>query len=218
MEFRPASDSDFRFTKHQMILVGILTTLCVTARNDFLVYNCLLCEIELWKNGMQNMKHFYCDPSIIIDKNLLLQKRNEFFTKFCWWYDAKRGISKNHQNPGNYDECFQTMMMNHLSESAKWSLIAGNIYTTTINSSITNNNNIVSEENILKNTSASKEPSKVSSLRAINAKEVRKQNIAKRDNELKQNFEKKKNSTSTTTASSKLWPQHNESCSLIFPN
>lgn len=123
LEFCPDSADDHRYDKHQMILVGILTTLCVTARNDFLVYDTKLNAIQLWKNGMQLMRNFYCNRSIPVDKSLLMEKRNEFFGCYRWYYDPKRGIARNHQNPGNYSEDFRKS--DHLEETAKWKVGVG---------------------------------------------------------------------------------------------
>lgn len=123
LEFCPDSPDDQRFEKHQIVLVGILTTLCVTARNDFLVYDCKLGQMLLWKNGMQLMRNFYCNRSLVVDKPFLMKKRDDFFGKYRWYYDPKRGISKNHQNPGNYAEMYKKA--NHLEETAKWTVLIG---------------------------------------------------------------------------------------------
>ena len=127
LEYVPQAPSDTRYTKHQLILVGILTTLCVTARNDFIILNTAVGktggEIELWKDALKYMKCFFCCPEVNVDKNFLIVKRDEFFSKGQWWYDPKRGIARNHQNPSNYSEKYRSA--NHLEESAKWKIGVG---------------------------------------------------------------------------------------------
>lgn len=127
LEYVPQAPNDTRYSKHQLILVGILTTLCVSARNDFLILNKAVGktggEIELWKDALKYMKCFFCCPEVSVDKNFLITKRNEFFSKGQWWYDPKRGIARNHQNPSNYSEKYRSA--NHLEESAKWKIGVG---------------------------------------------------------------------------------------------
>ena len=53
----------------------------------------------------------------------MIVKRDEFFSKGQWWYDPKRGIARNHQNPSNYSEKYRSA--NHLEESAKWKIGVG---------------------------------------------------------------------------------------------
>jgi len=127
LEYVPQEANDTRYAKLQLILVGILTTLCVSARNDFLILNKAVGkaggEIELWRDALKYMKCFFCCPEVIVDKNFLMTKRNEFFSKGQWWYDPTRGIARNHQNPSNYSEKYRSA--NHLQESAKWKIGAG---------------------------------------------------------------------------------------------
>ena len=65
------SEDDITFEKDQIILIGILSTLCVTARQDFLVLDNKRAEVFLWKNGMQQMGHFYCDRTSAVSKDYL---------------------------------------------------------------------------------------------------------------------------------------------------
>ena len=127
LEYVPQEANDTRYAKLQLILVGILTTLCVSAQNDFLILNKAVGkaggEIELWRDALKYMKCFFCCPEVIVDKNVLITKRNEFFSKGQWWYDPTRGIARNHQNPSNYSEKYRSA--NHLQESAKWKIGAG---------------------------------------------------------------------------------------------
>lgn len=69
------------------------------------------------------MKWFHCCPEIPVDKNFLVSKRDEFFSKGQWWYDPSRRIARNHQNTSNYSVQYQSA--NHLEESAKWKLGVG---------------------------------------------------------------------------------------------
>lgn len=127
LQYIPQAADDTRYTRLQIILVGILTTLCVTARNDFLILNTAVGkrggEIERWVEGMKYMKWFFCSPEIPVDKNFLISKRDEFFSKGQWWYDPNRRIAKNHQNISNYSNQYQSA--NHLEESSKWKLGVG---------------------------------------------------------------------------------------------
>jgi hypothetical protein len=124
LEFTPDSLDDKRYEKYQLSLVCILTTLCTTARNDFLIYDAKLNTICLWQNGMELMRNCYCNRKIRVDRNALLELRDAFFTRYRWFYDSSRQISRNHQNPGNYDVKYQKA--NHLEESMKWKLSVGN--------------------------------------------------------------------------------------------
>ena len=72
---------------------------------------------------MELMRNCYCNRAIPVDRQFLLNLRDEFFSRYRWFYDESRGISRNHQNPGNYDEKYRTA--NHLEESKKWKLIIG---------------------------------------------------------------------------------------------
>ena len=80
-------------------------------------------ECELWKNGMQVMKDFYCVPGIKVNKQALIQHRNTWFHRNRWWYDPQRGVPRNTQNPGNYSIEYQRP--NHLEETSKWKPIVG---------------------------------------------------------------------------------------------
>ena len=109
-----------------MILIGILTTLCSSSRHDFLIFNQKMGasgECELWKNGMQVMKDFYCKPGIKVNKRALIQQRDIWFGRNRWWYDPQRGVPRNTQNPGNYT--LQYQRPNHLEETLKWKTIVG---------------------------------------------------------------------------------------------
>jgi hypothetical protein len=54
-----------------------------------------------------------------------MRMRDEFFGVHRWWYDPSRGISRNHQNTGNYDVKYK--IADHLNESSKWTAIAGKL-------------------------------------------------------------------------------------------
>ena len=125
LEYIPDSPDDKRYEKYQLSLVAILTTLCTTARNDFLIFDSKLQSIVLWKNGMELMRNCYCNRAIPVDRAQLLTLRDAFFARYRWFYDESRCISRNHQNPGNYDD--QYRKANHLEESKKWQLIIGNV-------------------------------------------------------------------------------------------
>ena len=117
---------DSKYEKNQLILVGILTTLCSTSRHDFLIFNKKMGaagECELWKNGMQKMKDCYCKPGAKVDKQALIQHRNTWIGRNRFWYDPKRGIPRNTQNPGNYSPDYQRP--NHSEETLKWKPIVG---------------------------------------------------------------------------------------------
>ena len=117
------SEDDVTFEKDQIILIGILSTLCVTARQDFLVLDNKRAEVFLWKNGMQQMRHFYCDRTSAVSKEYLRYKRDNYFGRHYWYYDSKRGIARNHQNPGNYSDDYKKA--NHVEETAKWKIQVG---------------------------------------------------------------------------------------------
>ena len=74
---------------------------------------------------MQFMRNCYCSRSIPVDKPYLMRMRDEFFGVHRWWYDPSRGISRNHQNTGNYDVKYKSA--DHLNESSKWTAISGKL-------------------------------------------------------------------------------------------
>ena len=81
------------------------------------------CSIR--NNGMQFMRNCYCNRSIPVDKPYLKRIRDDFFGVYRWWYDPSRGISRNHQNTGNYDVKYKSA--DHLNESSKWTAISGKL-------------------------------------------------------------------------------------------
>jgi len=125
LEYTPESPDDKRYDKFQLTLVAILTTLCTTARNDFLIYDKKLDSIIRWTNGMEMMRFCYCNRTIPVDRAALLVMRDSFFARYRWFYDPSKCIARNHQNPGNYDKSY--CKENHLEESEKWKLQIGNV-------------------------------------------------------------------------------------------
>lgn len=121
--YKPEWDGDNRYEQHQLTLVQILTTLCTTARNDFLLYDGKLDRIIRWTNGMELMKNCYCNRKIPVDRAALLAMRDAYFVQNRFFYDPSRCIARNHQLTGDYDAKYQKE--NHLEESAKWKLRLG---------------------------------------------------------------------------------------------
>jgi hypothetical protein len=121
--YNPEWDGDNRYEQHQLTLVQILTTLCTTARNDFLLYDGKLDRIIRWTNGMELMKNCYCNRKIPVDRAALLEMRDAYFVQNRFFYDPSRCIARNHQLTGDYDAKYQKE--NHLEESAKWKLRLG---------------------------------------------------------------------------------------------
>jgi len=121
--YKPEWDGDNRYEQHQLTLVQILTTLCTTARNDFLLYDGKLDRIIRWTNGMELMKNCYCNRKIPVDRAALLEMRDAYFVQNRFFYDPSRCIARNHQLTGDYDAKYQKE--NHLEESAKWKLRLG---------------------------------------------------------------------------------------------
>jgi len=123
LEYTPDSSDDKRYEKYQLTLVAILTTLCTSARNDFLIFDRNLNRIILWKNGMELMRNCYCNRLVAVDRTELLKLRDAFFVQYRWFYDPARCIARNHQLTGDYDQKY--IKANHLEESAKWKLRVG---------------------------------------------------------------------------------------------
>lgn len=72
---------------------------------------------------MQKMKDCFCKPGEKVDKQALIQHRNTWIGRNRFWYDPKRGIPRNTQNPGNYSPDYQRP--NHSEETLKWKPIVG---------------------------------------------------------------------------------------------
>jgi hypothetical protein len=121
--YKPEWDGDNRYEQHQLTLVQILTTLCTSARNDFLLYDGKLDRIIKWTNGMALMKNCYCNRKLPVDRAALLVLRDAYLVQNRFFYDPSRCIARNHQFTGDYDVKYQKA--NHLEESAKWKLRLG---------------------------------------------------------------------------------------------
>lgn len=122
--YKPEWDGDNRYEQHQLTLVQILTTLCTSARNDFLLYDAKLDRIIKWTNGMALMKNCYCNRKLPVNRAALLVLRDAYLVQNRFFYDPSRCIARNHQFTGDYDVKYQKA--NHLEESAKWKLRLGN--------------------------------------------------------------------------------------------
>lgn len=115
--YKPEWDGDNRYEQHQLTLVQILTTLCTSARNDFLLYDGKLDRIIKWTNGMALMKNCYCNRKLPVNRAELLVLRDAYLVQNRFFYDPSRCIARNHQFTGDYDVKYQKA--NHLEESAK---------------------------------------------------------------------------------------------------
>jgi hypothetical protein len=115
-------NSNSKYQCRQMILVGILTTLCVESRNHFILYNTEQKQCELWKETTL-LKEFWCCPEIPIDFNTINNARDHFLYSHRWLYDETRRCPRDTKNPGNFSSEWQRD--NHLELSQKWELRAG---------------------------------------------------------------------------------------------
>jgi hypothetical protein len=105
------------------ILIAIMTTLCVTSRNDFLVYNTNLKKIEKW-DSTELIRMFWCVPEKPIENISELYKlRLEFFDINSWIYDERRLVPRDIHNPSDRSEDQQTV--NYKEASLMWTLRKG---------------------------------------------------------------------------------------------
>lgn len=82
------------------VLLAIMTTLCVTSRADFLVLN-LRNQMTFYWQGHDNIKHFYCIPSIKFDTDKADHIRDRFFDIHSWKYDERRMMPIDTHDPSN---------------------------------------------------------------------------------------------------------------------
>jgi len=105
------------------VLVAIMTTLCITSRNDFLIYNTKNCLIERW-DSTDIIKNFWCVPEKpVADIDELYRKRLQFFDKYQWIYDDLRCVPRDTHNPGNKSDNFKTK--NYKAAATMWKLYKG---------------------------------------------------------------------------------------------
>jgi hypothetical protein len=105
------------------ILIAIMTTLCITSRNDFLVYNVELKKIEKW-DSTAIIRMYWCAPEKPIENILELYKlRLEFFDRQRWLYDDARLIPRDTHNPSSNSKDLQTP--NFQQASLMWTLRKG---------------------------------------------------------------------------------------------
>ena len=90
-------------TEEIYILLQIMTTLCPSNRNDFLVMNKRTFNIECYE-GMDQIKNFICLPDNPVDFEMLLFRRNSYFKRSRWIYDPTRGIPRDTKYPGDMSD------------------------------------------------------------------------------------------------------------------
>ena len=92
----------------EFILVAIMTTLCATNRNDFIVYYTKRNALEKWES-MDLMRSFYCVPEKVVENASELHKmRAVMFDQYQWIYDDIRCIPRDTKNPGNKSDTYKT--------------------------------------------------------------------------------------------------------------
>ena len=196
--YKPEWDGDNRYEQHQLTLVQILTTLCTSARNDFLLYDGKLDRIIKWTNGMALMKNCYCNRKLPVNRAALLVLRDAYLVQNRFFYDPSRCIARNHQITGDYDAKYQKA--NHLEESAKWKLRLGNAdYSTAV---IADSPLIDSDEQLKKK-------------RAVKAAKARLENLAVTNGSGNNVVTKKPKAKPVAVSSPVLVPVNNKSSSVI---
>ena len=196
--YKPEWDGDNRYEQHQLTLVQILTTLCTSARNDFLLYDGKLDRIIKWTNGMALMKNCYCNRKLPVNRAALLVLRDAYLVQNRFFYDPSRCIARNHQITGDYDVKYQKA--NHLEESAKWKLRLGNADYST--AAIADSPLIDSDEQLKKK-------------RVVNAAKARLENLAVTNGSSNNVVTKKPKAKPVAVSSPVLVPVNKKSSSVI---
>jgi len=113
------------FDIHQYILLAILTTFCVTNRNDFIVYNKKLSAVECW-TGTDRIRHYWCCPELSVEVAGvdLVAERHNFFLSRKWFYDESRGTPRDMKDPSGCDDA-KHRTKNFLDADALWTLSRG---------------------------------------------------------------------------------------------
>jgi len=117
------TDEEGRVIDDDNILLTIMTTLCPTSRNDFLIYKPRTDSIQRW-DSTELIKNFWCVPEkSITNMSDLFKKRLQFFDRYQWIYDDSRCIPRDTHNPGNKSLSMQSK--NYKNAAIIWKLRKG---------------------------------------------------------------------------------------------
>lgn len=93
-----------KFQPKRFILVSILTTLCITPYNVFVIWDTKYNWMMEWQ-GEDIIKYFWCDYATEVDYNHLRSKLDSHFAKKFYYYDYNRTIPRDYHCPGNVVVC-----------------------------------------------------------------------------------------------------------------
>jgi hypothetical protein len=85
-------------------LVAILTTLCNTHRDDFLIYNHKTQKIGLWQRLASISNRFWCLPDHPIDHDKLQRALMKYYDKYQLIYDESRLIPRDTKYPSDFQD------------------------------------------------------------------------------------------------------------------
>jgi hypothetical protein len=132
-------ESDVQIIDDEYVLVAIMTTLCPSNRNDFIVYNNKIKMLEKWES-MDRIRSFWCVPEKVVENASELHRmRTMMFDKYQWIYDETRCIPRDTKHPGNKSESHKTK--SYRSKFVYWTIKKGTRFQPFVNDDIINNNN-----------------------------------------------------------------------------
>lgn len=105
-------------------LLAIMTTLCEQPRNDFILLHEGLARPAVVKwEGMSEMKNFWCMFDTPVDRDRLINVRDDFFKQCKWIYEDDNGIPRDTKHPGSRSASRQSRT--HREMYKNWKLHLG---------------------------------------------------------------------------------------------
>jgi hypothetical protein len=93
---------DLSHQPHRYILLSVLTTFCVHNRNDFLVWDSVVRETEIWENYTQ-IRKYWCRPEIKVDLKTMQKHLLKHCDRYKFIYRSERLVPIDTQDPSAED-------------------------------------------------------------------------------------------------------------------
>jgi hypothetical protein len=135
-------------------LLAIMTTLCSTNRDDFLIYNHKTLKIGMWQNMTNVAKHFWCLPDIAVDRTKMQFELMKYFDRYQLVYQTDRLIMRDTHYPSDFSEK-RLASKDQVEKSRKiWTIVKGpRVAIPTQSSNSTNKNSSMILQNDASNIS-----------------------------------------------------------------
>jgi hypothetical protein len=116
--------STTKYAPRRFILVSILTTLCVSPFNVYVVWDTLLNAMVEW-HGEHLVRYFWSDTSEHVDYTFLRENLDLWFLRRKFYYDRTRTIPRDYHYPGNMDRTFDVKPDIAEKKFNEWKLTCG---------------------------------------------------------------------------------------------